>query len=377
MKHTLAGAHIFRAGTWNKQTFTEEDLDGIVAAFNAANKAGRVPLKFGHADDEADQPFREGLPALGWVSKVWRAGKDLFADFIDMPTAVFQAVKNGLYKFVSIELLKNAEYEGNRFPYLLDAVALLGADPPAVDGLQDLQKLALSRASFKFAEVLTFTAKLPKHTHLTGDLNDMDPNELKAAIAAALGVQLAPLQAKLDEAVSDVSKFKADNIKLKADLDAAIAKNKAQEDAAKVEKIKHARDGVTEVLEAGVRLRKITPAQRENFAKILKVADDSAVLEINIADVEALAGVSAKDAKTTIADGKSAFSKQKTGDQGGSESVSENGADDHAVVLEVFTKAQAMAEKRGLNVFQVLPDVVRQDPKLGQRVLQYLVEDAA
>lgn len=146
MTHTISGAHIFSAGTWNGQTFTEADLDGIVQAFHEAGKAGRVPLKFGHGDSEDAQPFREGLPALGWVSKIWRQGKQLMADFTDIPKAVYQAIKNANYKFTSIELLKNAEYDGKRFPHLLDAVALLGAEPPAVDGLSDLQRLVAARA---------------------------------------------------------------------------------------------------------------------------------------------------------------------------------------------------------------------------------------
>ena len=61
-----------------------------------------------------------------------------------LPTVVFNAVKNGLYRNVSIELLKGIERNGNSFPWVLDAVALLGADTPAVRGLKDLQALTMS-----------------------------------------------------------------------------------------------------------------------------------------------------------------------------------------------------------------------------------------
>src|SRR5882672_9037081 len=97
MSKSIQNVKVFAAGTWNKQKFTEATLDGIVQAFKDANKAGRVPLKFGHGDTEAEQPFREGMPALGWVSKIWRAGADLMADFTDIPTAVFESIRQGLY----------------------------------------------------------------------------------------------------------------------------------------------------------------------------------------------------------------------------------------------------------------------------------------
>jgi hypothetical protein len=153
---TIQGANIFKAGTWNSQTFTEDDLDKIVRAFDETGSAGRVPLKFGHSD--TDQPFREGLPALGWVTKLWRAGKDLMADFSHIPAEVYAAISNGLFRFTSIELLKNATKDGKKFPFVLDAVALLGAEPPAVDGLADLQRLTAAREfpAMKYVKRLSF-----------------------------------------------------------------------------------------------------------------------------------------------------------------------------------------------------------------------------
>jgi hypothetical protein len=137
----ILGAIVFRAGTWNGQTFTKEDLFGIVDSTIAAGLLGRIPLKFGH-----DSPLNDGEPAYGWVSRLWVDGDAIKADFTDVPKGVNEAIKNGSYKFCSIELLKNAEYDGAKYPFLLDAIALLGADPPAVAGVSDLQKLAAARA---------------------------------------------------------------------------------------------------------------------------------------------------------------------------------------------------------------------------------------
>jgi hypothetical protein len=150
----LLRAEVFESGTWNQREFTDDDLDGIVKSFDALNLSGRIPLKFGHDGDDA----RDGAPALGWVTRVYREGKKLLADFTGIPTAVFEAIKAGLYKFVSIELLRDVQAGNRRIPWTLDAVALLGATPPAVGTLRDLQSLTMARRpAFRFVERVSFT----------------------------------------------------------------------------------------------------------------------------------------------------------------------------------------------------------------------------
>lgn len=361
----ILGAHIFSAGTWNKQTFTEADLDGIVSAFNEAGKAGRVPLKFGHAEEDSEQPFREGLPALGWVSKIWRQGKQLMADFTDIPSAVFESIRQGLYKFTSIELLKNAEYDGKRFPHLLDAVALLGAEPPAVDGLADLQRLALSRASFKYAEALQFTAersvKVSKFT--SGDLPTMDEKQIQALIEAAILKERASSQLLIDAEKAKFAASEAEKVKLAAKL-------ADQEKAEKAGKIKLARDSAEAIIEAAVRTKKILPAKRALFAKTFNLADDEAVLKLDLKDVELMCEMTQDEAKKVLATGKSAFSKDKDGN---GDSAMEDG-EDHALVTDLYTKCAERARKSNISIFQAMNEVVREDMKLGQRFLSYVYD---
>lgn len=182
MSKSLNGVEVFAVGTHNGLTFTESDLDGIEQAFKALNASGRVPLKFGHNNE---QPFTDGQPALGWVDRLWRDGKKLFADFVGMPTVVFDAVKAGLYKQVSIELLKDTSREGDRYPWVLDAVALLGADIPAVKGLRDLQTLTMTREipGIRFASAAAFTSESNFKPH-SGDRTTMTDEEIKALKAA-------------------------------------------------------------------------------------------------------------------------------------------------------------------------------------------------
>lgn len=356
----IRGANIFKAGTWNKQTFTEEDLDQIATTFNELSQAGRVPLKFGHNEE---QPFTDGQPALGWVSKIWRSGKDLYADFTDIPKVVYEAVRKGLYKFVSIELLKNAEQGGKRFPYVLDAVALLGADPPAVSGLEDLQKLALSRASFTFSEALAFTRQT-NHS-ITGDSPDMDPKDLQKAIADAIApvkAEIGDLSAKLKASETETAKFKAENEALKAKI-------ATQEAEATKEKVKLAREAATLVLEAAVREKRITPAQRANFSKVLKIDDDAAVLALDMKDVEAMTSVTMEHAKKVMST-KQAFSRDPK------EEVQNDGTAPD-VCETLVSAARAQADKSGKDVFSAFVDSVRMNPKLGRSFLDFTFDQNA
>lgn len=155
----IRNAVIFAAGTHNGRAFTTDHLDSIVESFVALGLKGKIPLKFGHADDD-EQPYREGLPALGWVTRVARDGDRLVADLDDIPEAVAEAIKAGRYKFTSVEILADVtDTGGERWPYVLDAVALLGADRPAVSTVSDLRALAAARArpALAFGRRITFS----------------------------------------------------------------------------------------------------------------------------------------------------------------------------------------------------------------------------
>src|SRR5688572_15358522 len=150
----LTGAEIFEVGTWNGRDFSEADIDGVVRSFDALALGGRIPLKLGHDGDDA----RDGAPALGWVTRIYREGAKLLADFKDIPQKVYDAIKSGAWKFVSVELLRDVQAGTRRIPWVLDAVALLGATPPAVGTLRDLQALTMAqRPTLLFAARMTFT----------------------------------------------------------------------------------------------------------------------------------------------------------------------------------------------------------------------------
>lgn len=355
MSNVIKAAHIFKTGQHpganaKDITFTEATLDGIVAAFDKLKQSGRVPLKFGHAD------LKPGAPALGWVERIWRSGADLFGDFTDMPTAVFEAVKKGLYKFVSIELLKNAERDGQSYPFVLDSVALLGADPPAVDGIGDLQKLLHSRDLFKFEVACNFTRDISLST---GDDDTMDAKEMQKAIADAL----APFQTQINALGADLEKAKGETATFKAERDTLAAKVKEAEAAANAGKIKMARESATSVIEAAVRAKRITPAQREVMTATFGLSDDTKVLTLDIKQVEAMCGITSEEAKKVM-EGKSAFSRAP-GSTGGDGKQS----GDIQPISDTMKLVYERQKQTGKDLFACLNDVARTNPEVAQAVL--------
>lgn len=127
--HTLTGVEIFRAGKWNQDQYTTDDLDEMVKAFDRVGF--QPPVKLGHSTEP-------GAPAYGWVSKIWRKGEKLLADLAQIPTELYNMIKSGAYRHVSSEIFWQLKRDSQTFPRVLKAVALLGAEVPAVGGLKPL-----------------------------------------------------------------------------------------------------------------------------------------------------------------------------------------------------------------------------------------------
>lgn len=170
----LPNVELMVEGTHNDVEFrVVPDFQSMVSSFDTLELSGRLPIKFGHGDTEKDQPFREGMPALGWIERVWIEGNKLMADFVDVPKVVYDAIKAGLYRFVSVELLRNVKAGTRIIPWVLDGVALLGADPPAVGSLKDLQSLTTMSRGLKLQAESRFTFSLGGNTKTMSDENKL------------------------------------------------------------------------------------------------------------------------------------------------------------------------------------------------------------
>ena len=101
------------------KSYTIKDLDTIVDSYNPEER--EAPLVLGHPKDND--------PAYGWVEKLFRKGKSLFAVTKNEDPAFLQAVKDKKFPKRSISLTENLR---------LNHIGFLGAVLPAVDGLSSI-----------------------------------------------------------------------------------------------------------------------------------------------------------------------------------------------------------------------------------------------
>ncbi len=208
--HSVSGVEIFSTGLWNGKQITDHDLDCIVAAFGSTKGMVRPSLKLGH-DDEQKLLQKDGLPAAGWVENVRKVGSKLVADFVDIPKKVYQLIANKAYRKVSCEIYNNVDIKGSKYPKMLGAVALLGADLPGVLNLDDI--LSLYGIAPRFAGIEKFAAGSPDPISLIqhkGEGNTM-PAENQDQFKAQLDQKDAEITAAKAAAAAkdaEIEKFK-------------------------------------------------------------------------------------------------------------------------------------------------------------------------
>lgn len=337
-------AEIFAVGVWNRMKFTLQDLKDIAANFEALAENHKVPLKFGHNEE---QPMTDGYPALGWVSKVWVEGQKLMARFESVPSIVFKAFDQKLYRHVSVELDVDVEHRGKKYKYVLSAVALLGADIPAVNTLADLkhyidggERLAASRRE-------AFSAVEGNIKPTSSKEETMDKKEMEDAIAAAVTKAAAEQTAKF---TTELSTLKAENETLKAE-----AKKREEADAGS--KVKMARDKLTAKLEAAVKDKVLTPAQREGAIRFMRLGDDKAVLEVTEEQVDEYIKINGNAKKVNM-------SEQGKGKNAGG---TDDGKDYDDPGAEITARAKKLQAEDGKLSFAAARDrVMEGDPELAR-----------
>lgn len=112
------GKHIDSAS--NEKEWTEADLDNIVNSYDP--KKHEAPIVIGHPKTNA--------PAYGWVEKLKRVGDTLYALPKQLANEFVEMVNKGLFKKRSISLYPDGT---------LRHIGFLGAQPPAVKGLPDVE----------------------------------------------------------------------------------------------------------------------------------------------------------------------------------------------------------------------------------------------
>ena len=251
---------IFAEGIWNGMGFEAKDLEGIVSTFQELKDIHQVPLKFGHNDE---QQMTDGQPALGWVDDIWFDNGKLMGKFVDVPEIVYEAMKQKKYRNKSIELDLDVSYKGSKYEHVLSGVALLGADIPAVNTLNDLSYyLASRRDSYAAANHLSFTINNREEISMS-EIDELKAKvtklEAKVDTLTTENKELETANAKFSRQVEDLEKDKEERIKAdaKASFDRDVESFKVD-------------------VEKQVEEKKITPATRD---KLLEGINDVAGLE--------------------------------------------------------------------------------------------------
>jgi hypothetical protein len=226
----IKGVEVFAAGTWNGDPYTTDDLDEMVRAFNETNARVKPAIKLGHSDKQALLQ-KDGYPAAGWVTSLYRLGEKLKADFSDIPAKVAALIEKKAYRKVSSEVYWNINIEGKTYKRMLSAVALLGEDMPAVTSLDDL--LAMYSGVAKADRVGAFAQAGSALTLKDVTLENSDYQEARMEKTAEQ-IKLEQENESLKKFKAEAEKREADAVKSKADSDAEIAelkKFKAEADA--------------------------------------------------------------------------------------------------------------------------------------------------
>jgi hypothetical protein len=253
MAQEIPNVEIFATGTWHgsggKSTITEEDLDHIVESFEAlGTQPGFKPVvKLGHADAQKWFGQKSGSPALGFISKVWRDGNKILANLSNVPETIVDMIKKGRYHSVSIELFPRYEHAGKAYRNVLYAIALLGAELPAVKGLKEL---AASLFHESAEGVVEYHQGEPKMSAVQYSQEQVD-----ALVAAEVTKTETAIKESFEQKISAAETA----------LEAAKAAQKSAEDALRTYEIESNKREITAIVEGAIKEGKLTPAQKDSM----------------------------------------------------------------------------------------------------------------
>lgn len=257
--YEIKGVEIFSEGKWNGDEYTNEHLMQMVFAFEETKKGIPPYLKLGH-NGKQKLLEEDGLPAAGWVDKVYVVGQKLMADFAHVPKKIYDLIKNKAYRKVSCEIYWNAKVNDKTYPKLLGAVALLGANTPGVMNLNDIMAGYFKQTDFE--KLATYQeAAFEIKTYTTKKENgEMEKTAAEIKLEYDLKAEAEKREASEKE-----------NQTLKADLEATKAKQEA--DAKELERLKTFESEQTKKAQAdAIAAKKL---QDENF--LLSLEKDNLV----------------------------------------------------------------------------------------------------
>ena len=176
--YEVNGIEVFEAGLWNGEKYTEKDLDEMIKNFGVVD----APLKIGH---DAKQKI-SGQPAVGWISRLYKKGKKLYADIKDIPKTVYELMKTNAYKKRSAEIFYGfKDGAGRLLNNVFAGVALLGAELPALNTLEDIVALYDLKGDGQMTKVAVFEIEEPKVEVAEEEVKEKDDADKPAEPADA------------------------------------------------------------------------------------------------------------------------------------------------------------------------------------------------
>ncbi len=319
------GRHIDDAG--NAHSFSEADVDGMVAAYDPARR--EAPLTVGHPKDN--------LPAYGWVQRLTKTATGTLAMTSRQVEPQFaEMVAAGRFKKRSASfyppLAPNNPTPGK---WYLRHVAFLGAQPPAIAGLKDIQF-----SEDDAGDAVSFSEPV------SADQPQQEQDDMSKE-----------LQAQLDEATAQLKA--ANDARAKAEADATDAKKKAEaataEAASFAEKAKADRKaGFVSFAEAQVSTGKLLPKDEAMAVATLEALADAQPVEFSEGDATRKVSP-AQWLQDLIAAAKPVVS---FGEFAGGQVPSGAGAAKGKTDAEIDQAAKAwMAEHKGVNYAEALTAV--------------------
>jgi len=255
---------IFAAGRWNGDEYTEADIDDLIKNFELLSQEPnfKVPLKVDFFK-ETKEKHHGGQPAVGWITKLTKEGKKLFAQIDHIPKVVKELIEKKAYRQVSSEIRWNLKKGEQRLRRVLTGVALLGVEVPGVSTLEEFSAL-YSLELEEDEEVRSYIFETKEGA--------MTPEEIK---------KLQDEKAALEKSLQEQKDF---TTKLEGEKKAAEAK--LAEEAKKAADL--ANDQRKADIKAFVELKKtegkILPAQEEKVIQVFEALDDSKMVIFTNAD---------------------------------------------------------------------------------------------
>jgi len=289
----LRGIELARPGMWKlssgTQTFTEAHLHD---AARYANRPGARPahVKIGHVD-----PRFDGEPALGWVGNVRvedRNGLALVGDITGMPDWLAASAKDA-WPDRSVEgWLDFTADDGEKYGFVVEALALLGVTPPGMSSIQSLRDLPKAVGIAAASGVRVVASMSPAPMAAEEGAGPMDPAITRTAlglsadapddeVASAMEAAAAALRGDPAPAPVQASLFGEEPVKPKAPAKPDVAQGswmrvEASAWAAAQERIQaleaqaqRQREGERDqVIAEAVKAGKFAPARREHWVRL-------------------------------------------------------------------------------------------------------------